>query len=207
MATTGISFFRRCWRWVLRTRRTSSRSARSLSIFLWIRRRSVSSCVSPGPLEPMGPLPLVPACRSRCVHMPMRRGSRYWYCASSTCRQPSFVLARWAKMSRIKPLRSMTCTPRSSVSTRIWEGERSLSKITSVALSAATMVLTSSTLPSPMKLWGSGFSRLWRMLPTTRPPAVSTSAASSRRLSSSVLSSRRTGERRPTSTARSRLFS
>ena len=170
-------------------------------------RRSVSSCVSPGPFDPMGPLPLVPAWRSRCVHMPIRRGSRYWYCASSTCRQPSFVRARWAKMSRIRPLRSSTCTPVSSVSTRICEGERSLSKMTIVACSCCTIFCTSATLPSPMKLCGSGFSRLWRIVPTTRPPAVSTSAASSARLSSSALSSCSTGERRPTSTASSRFFS
>ena len=201
MATTGISFFIRRCRWVPRTRRTSSSSAFNLSIFRWMCLRSVSSCVSPGPLEPIGPLPLVPACRSRWVHMPTSRGSRYWYCASSTCKQPSFVLARWAKMSRINPLRSSTCTPHSSVSTRIWEGDRSLSKMTMVASLFSTMRLTSSTLPSPIKLWGSGFSRLWRMVPTGSPPAVSTSAPSSARLSSSALSAPSTGDRSPTSTA------
>ncbi len=172
-------------------------------------RRSVSSWVSPGPLVPMGEPP-VPPCRSRWLHMPIRRGSRYWYWASSTCRQPSLVLARWAKMSRIRPLRSMTCTPSSSVRTRICDGDRSLSKITMVACSLSTMRLTSSTLPSPMKLWGSGFSRLCRMMPAVSPPAVSTSSDSSIRLSSSALSSPNTGERRPTSTAWSRaslLFS
>ena len=65
--------------------------------------------------------------------MPVSRGSRYWYWASSTWRRPSFVFARWAKMSRINPHRSSTWTPSSSVSTRIWEGDRSLSKITMVA--------------------------------------------------------------------------
>lgn len=67
--------------------------------------------------------------------------------------------------------------------------------------SSCTMRRTSSTLPSPMKLWGSGFSLLCKMVPTACPPAVSTRAASSARLSSSALSSRSTGERSPTSTA------
>ena len=133
--------------------------------------------------------------------MPISRGSRYWYCASSTCRQPSFVRARWAKMSSIRPLLSSTCTPHSSVSTRTCEGDRLLSKITMVASLFSTMRLTSSTLPSPMKLWGSGFSRLCNIMPTDWPPAVSTSAASSARLSSSALSAPSTGDFKPTSTA------
>ena len=95
----------------------------------------------------------------------------------------------------------MTCTPSSSVSTRIWEGDSSLSKITMVAFSFSTMRLTSSTFPSPMKLWGSGFSRACNIMPAVSPPAVSTSSDSSIRLSSSALSSPSTGERRPTSTA------
>ena len=109
--------------------------------------------------------------------------------------------ARWAKMSRIRPLRSSTWTPVISVSTRSWEGDRSLSKMTMVAFSSCTMRRTSSTLPSPMKLWGSGLSRLCRIMPTAWPPAVSTRADSSARLSSSALSSPSTGDRRPTSTA------
>ena len=36
---------------------------------------------------------------SRWVHMPVRRGSRYWYWASSTWSRPSRVRARWAKMN------------------------------------------------------------------------------------------------------------
>ena len=95
----------------------------------------------------------------------------------------------------------MTCTPKSSVSTRIWLGDRSLSKITMVAFSCSTMRLTSSTLPSPIKLWGSGLSLPCKITPTLSPPAVSTRAASSARDSSSALSLPSTGERSPTSTA------
>ena len=73
--------------------------------------------------------------------------------------------------------------------------------MTMVAWLFSTMRLTSSTLPSPMKLWGSGFSRLCRIMPTLSAPAVSTSAASSVRLSSSALSRPSTGDFRPTSTA------
>ena len=69
-------------------------------------RRSVSSCDSPGPREPMPP-----CVRERCVHRRVRRGSWYSSWASSTCRRPSCVRACWAKMSRISPLRSRTLTP------------------------------------------------------------------------------------------------
>ena len=208
MATTGISFFIRRWRWVPRTLRTSSSSAFSLSIFRWMWRRSVSNWVSPGPLEPMGPLPLVPAWRSRWVHMPVSRGSRYWYWASSTWRRPSLVLARWAKMSRIRPLRSRTWTPSSWVSTRIWEGLRSLSKMTMVASSLRTSSRISATLPSPMKVRGSGAARFWSTTAATSPPAVSTRAPSSSRVSSSALSRLSSrGLLSPASTARSRGFS
>src|SRR5215203_3291196 len=45
-----------------------------------MRRRSVSSCVSPGPRMPMPPRNF-----SRWVHIRVRRGSMYSNCASSTC--------------------------------------------------------------------------------------------------------------------------
>ena len=52
-------------------------------------RRSSSSCVSPTPRVPMPP-----ACRSRCVHARVRRGSMYSSCASSTCVRASRLRAR-----------------------------------------------------------------------------------------------------------------
>ncbi len=69
-----------------------------------IRRRSVSICVSPGP--PRKPKP--PRCRSRWVHERTRRERWYLRCASSTCSAPSAVRARWPKISRMSPVRSMT---------------------------------------------------------------------------------------------------
>ena len=52
-----------------------------------------------------------PWVRDRCVHSRVRRGSWYSSWASSTCSRPSCVRACWAKMSRIRPLRSSTLTP------------------------------------------------------------------------------------------------
>ena len=83
-----------------------------------ITRRSDSSCVSPGPRVPMPP-----PRRSRWVHCPTSRGSRYVSCASSTCSLPSLVRARWAKMSRISAVRSMTLMPSASEMFRSWIGE------------------------------------------------------------------------------------
>ena len=119
-----MAFFSRRRRCVERTRRTCSRSACRFWMIRRICRRSVSSCVSPGPRVPMGAL--VPAWRLRWVHMPVSRGSRYSYCASCTCSRPSFVRARWAKISRMSPLRSTTRTPSSSSIARACEGEIAL---------------------------------------------------------------------------------
>ena len=69
------------------------------------RRRSTSSCCSPGPREPTPP-----RWRDKWVHKPARRGNMYWSCASSTWILPSRVRARWAKISRINSVRSSTLT-------------------------------------------------------------------------------------------------
>ena len=145
---------------------------------------------------------MLPSWRSRWVHMPVSRGSRYLYWASSTCRRPSRVLARWAKMSRIRPLRSMTDTPVIFSRARCWEGERSLSKITRLAPVVSSSSFTSSTLPSPIKLWGSGAGRFCSTLATHWPPAVSSRASSSSRVCSVAFSSReKIPALSPTSTA------
>ena len=68
------------------------------------RRRSVSSCDSPGPRVADAPPPR----RSRCCHMPRIRGRLYSSCASSTWSLPSALRACWAKMSRISCVRSTT---------------------------------------------------------------------------------------------------
>ena len=72
----GMAFFSRRLRWVPRTRRTSASSSSSFWILRRMWRRSVSSWVSPGPRVPMGLEPPEAVWRTRCVHMPVRRGSR-----------------------------------------------------------------------------------------------------------------------------------
>ena len=69
-ATTGISFFRRCFPCVARSRPTSSILSVRRWIFSRMRRRSTSSCCSPGPR-----VPIPPSWRERCVHARVRRGS------------------------------------------------------------------------------------------------------------------------------------
>ena len=171
-------------------------------------RRSVSSWVSPGPRVPMGLFPPEAVCRTRWPHMPVSRGSRYWYWASSTCSRPSRVRARWAKMSRMRAARSSTWTPNSSDNTRCWEGERALSKMTRSAPAFRTSSFTSAVLPSPIKVRASGASRFCSAMPTQTPPAVSSRASSSSMDASVAHSSRgRLWALRPTSTARSRLSS
>ena len=174
-----MAFFSRRRRWVRRILRTSSSSCCSFWILRRMWRRSVSSCVSPGPRVPIGDEPPEAVWRTRCVHIPVRRGSRYWYCASSTCSCPSRVRARWAKMSRIRPERSSTRTPSSSSSTRICDGESSLSNTARSQSLARISSRSSATLPSPRKVRGSGVGLLCSSVATGWPPAVSTSAASS----------------------------
>ena len=89
----------------LRAPAAGRRRSRSESMLMRcrMRRRSVSSFVSPGPRVPMPP-----PSRDSAVPDPTSRGSRYFSCASSTCSLPSRVRARRAKMSRISCVRSMT---------------------------------------------------------------------------------------------------
>src|SRR5437763_831823 len=109
------------------------------------RRRSTSSWVSPGPR-----VPTPPPSRERCVHWRVRRGSRYWSWASSTCILPSRLRARWAKMSRMSALRSMTFRLSSRSRLRCWAGESGSSKMTTSARASSARPRTSSTLPWPM---------------------------------------------------------
>ena len=85
-----------------------------------IRRRSVSIWVSPGP--PRKPKP--PRCRSRWVHERTRRERWYFRCASSTCSAPSAVRARWPKISRMSPVRSMTLQPKAFSRLRCCAGDK-----------------------------------------------------------------------------------
>ena len=127
MATVGTRRRSRDRAAVSRWRRTCSTRSLSFLILSRMIRRSVSSCVSPGPREPMPPW-----VRDRCVHSRVRRGSWYSSWASSTCRRPSWVRACWAKMSRISPLRSRTLTPSRLSSAFCWLGLSSSSATSSV---------------------------------------------------------------------------
>ena len=105
----------RCWalRWVARCLSISRSSASSLWMRRWMRRRSTSSCVSPGPRVPIWapPADVPPPCWDRVVPRPRMRGSRYRRRASSTWALPSWLWAFWAKMSRITAVRSMAVRP------------------------------------------------------------------------------------------------
>src|SRR5438876_850034 len=95
---------------------------------LRMTRRSDSSWVSPGPRVPMPP-----PRRSRWLHCPTSRGSRYESWASSTWSCPSLVRARWAKMSRMSAVRSMTRKPSAWVRLRSWTGDSASSEMSRLA--------------------------------------------------------------------------
>ena len=95
-------------------------------------RRSCSSCFSPSP--PRAPMP--PPWRDRWLHCRVSRGSRYLSRASSTWVRASRLRARWSKISRIRPLRSMTGRPVAFSRFLTWLAERSSSKISRPAPSS-----------------------------------------------------------------------
>ena len=111
---------------------------------------------------------------------PRKRGSRYSSCANSTWALPSRLLACWAKMSRIKATRSITLTLTTSSSARRWLGASSVSVMTVSAPTLATIWASSCAFPRPKYVDGSGVSRRCNTPSSTREPAVSARAASSR---------------------------
>ena len=142
---TGMSPDARLARRSPRWRRTPASSFLSRRMRSRAKRLSVSICVSPGPRVPMPP-----PSRSRCVHCPASRGSRYSCWASSTCSRPSRVRARDANTSRISAARSITLRPPSASSRlRCWVGVSSSSHMTVSALSSSQTRLRSSSLPLP----------------------------------------------------------
>ena len=151
-----------------------------------MRRRSVSSCVSPGPRVPMPP----PSC-DMALPRPVSRGSMYSSCASSTCSWPSRVRAWRAKMSRISCVRSMTLQGRAFSRLRSWVGLRSWSTMATSACGR---------MPRPRKslrpcrcrlsVAGSALGRCCSTSAATRAPALITSSRNSARCESS---SRRAG--------------
>src|SRR5688572_1490439 len=146
-----------------------------------MRRRSVSSCVSPGPRTPIPPRNF-----SRWAHIRVSRGNMYCSCASSTCIFASLDLARVAKMSRISSARSITRCPVASSIFFPCDGESSSSNTISDAFLSWMARRSSSTLPFPRYVAGFGLSICCVTSPTTTPPAVSTSRSSSSKCSATV---------------------
>ncbi len=138
-------------------------------------RRSVSSWVSPGPRRPIPPF-----CRSRWVQPRTRRVLMCCSWASSTCSLPSWVRARWAKMSRIRPVRSSTRHSSSRSRLRSWLGLRAWLNMTISASLARTLAAISSSLPLPTNVRGCGAARAPMIYETGSPPADRTSSSNSR---------------------------
>src|SRR5688572_19943664 len=121
-----------------------------------------------------------PRWRSRWVHPRTRRVAMCRNCASSTCNLPSWLRARCAKMSRIRPVRSTT--RRSSAFSRL----RSCTGLSGWLIStrsaplASAAAFTSSSLPLPMSVAGLGRSmRAVSMCATAAPAERARSANSS----------------------------
>ena len=197
-ATVGTESLCRRWRSCVRRRRTTSSARPSVPIRRRIRRRSVSSCVSPGPR-----VPIPPPSRDKATPAPTNRGSRYSSCASSTCNLPSRVLARVAKMSRMSCVRSSTRRSSTRSRLRSCAGLSSLLKITRSTTASSHASANASTLPRPSNRAGFGRRRSCNTRNTTVTPAA---AARPRNSSSecSTSTGRSTPEARPTIAARSR---
>ena len=157
-----------------------------------IIRRSISSCVSPGPRSPTDPfpppLPEPPPCLSRWVHSRCSLGSMYRYCASSTCVLALAVCARMANMSRMSEVRSNIFTFSSFSMLRICLADSSSSKITiptsrSASSSANIYCFISSSLPLPTYVTILGAFSLWVKRFTVTAPAVSAKNSNSSRYS------------------------
>ncbi len=102
--------------------------------------------------------------RERGVCPAMRRGSRYFSCASSTWSLPSRDCARWAKMSRMSCVRSITLRSVASESERTCAGDSSRSKTIRSAPSCSARTSSSSSLPRPSTVRGSIALRRWMTL-------------------------------------------
>ena len=103
----------------------------------------------------------------------------YSSCAISTCNLPSWLLARWAKISRISAVRSMIRTPRFSSKLRCCAGLIAWLNTTQSARCMSTSSLTSSALPLPMYSLASGDFRVPVTAAKTSPPALLTSRCNS----------------------------
>ena len=168
-------------------------------------RRSTSSWLSPSPKRDPTPPPM--RFEARWAHMPRKRGSRYSFWASRTCRRPSLLVACSAKISRMSAVRSMTFTSLPTTFSRFdcWEGVSSSSNTTRSAAWARASSATSSALPEPTNVRGFGASSFCVVTAATSAPAVSTRRSSSAREEASGQEA--PGRSTPTSTAFSRRSS
>ena len=141
-----------------------------------------------------------PARRLSATPWPTSRALRYCSCASSTCSLPSALVARWAKISRISAVRSITFTRRISSRLRTCTPVSSSSMMHTSASSAWQSRASSSARPLPMNRALSGLSRFCRKIPATSAPAVSARRRSSSR-DSSLSMPISTAFSRPSSTA------
>lgn len=105
-----------------------------------------------------------------------------------TCSCPSLVRARWAKMSRIRAVRSATRTPSPSARSRLrcCPGLSSSSKMTVSTRCASTAAATSASLPLPRYVAAAGLLSDCDAVPTTYRPAVRARLPSSSRDSSTA---------------------
>ena len=116
-------------------------------LILWpIRRLSVSSWVSPGPLRPIPPF-----CLSRWVHPLISLVERWFNWASSTWSLPMCVVALDANISNISSVLSMTLTLSFSSRFLACDAESWWLTITSSAHEDSTKILISSNLPLLIK--------------------------------------------------------
>ncbi len=136
-----------------------------------ITRRSISSFCSPAPRVPI-PAPV----RLNFLPIPVNRGNLYSRVANCTCNIPSRDLARRANMSRISMVRSIILTSILSSKLRNCTGVNSVLKTTKSGSISSTRCCNSCSLPLPMQVALSGFSRDCVSTTITRPPAASTRA-------------------------------
>src|SRR4249919_409228 len=99
--------------------------------------------------------------------------------ASSTCSLPSWLRARWAKMSRISPVRSTTRRSSSFSRLRSWPGDNGWLTSTRSAPVASQAAFTSSSLPLPIRVAGFGLSMRALSVAATLAPAERARSANS----------------------------
>ena len=124
-------------------------------------------------------MPIALRWRSRWVQPRTRRVAMCLSCASSTCSLPSWLRARCAKMSRIRPVRSTTRRSSSFSRLRSCTGDSAWLTSTRSAPVASQAAFTSSTLPLPISVAGLGLSMRALSSAATLAPAERASSENS----------------------------